>query len=78
MKLEEIDLLRIKNIDLEIERLIMSVEMAKLMAKNANSDISGMNQKRVNIYNELKNKYEIEDFKYDRENGEIMLLQPKS
>lgn len=77
MKLEEIELLKIKNYDSEIEKYILGIELLTTKLKQARSEISVLNLKRQQFYSELKNKYKIEsDFNYNKETGEIIEDKP--
>lgn len=76
-KLDEIDLLKLKSLDLEAESLVMTVEIARNKAQEANAKLKNIGPKRNKLYSEMKKKYEIADqFTYDRETGEIIENRP--
>lgn len=78
-KLEEIDFLRLKNFDNEIDNLLLMIELSRTKAKEANDSIKRLNPARNKLYIELKKKYELDyDFSYNKETGEIILNKPAS
>lgn len=71
-KLDEIDFLRLKNIDIEIERLALLMEVARSKLAVANYEMVKLNPQRTQVYQSLVEKYKIGDFNYHRETGEII------
>lgn len=78
-KLDEMDLLKMKSIDLEAEQLVMNVELARMKAQESNQKLKELNPKRSALYQEIKEKYEIAgQFTYNRETGDIIENKPAS
>lgn len=78
-KLDEMDLLKLKSIDLEAEQLVMNVELARMKAQESNQKLKELNPKRSALYQEIKEKYGITDqFTYNRETGDIIENKPAS
>lgn len=71
--LEELDLLRISRLDHDIDRLIISLELGKTHMKNLQDQLSKRNGERNELYSKLKEKYEVDDFTYNHDTGEIRI-----
>lgn len=77
-KLDEMDLLRLKSIDLEGENLINAIELARFRVQESNSRLREIQAQRNAFIEEIKTKYKIDgQFNYDRQTGEIKIIENK-
>lgn len=77
-KLDEMDLLRLKSIDLEGENLINAIELARFRVQESNSRLREIQAQRNAFIEEIKTKYKIDgQFNYDRQTGEIKIIESK-
>lgn len=77
-KLDEIDLLKLSRMDIDIERIIMVIQIGKNHLENLQKQIKKRTDERKTLFESLKEKYEVRDFNYDNETGEIIEISPSN